>query len=285
MNLQAFKRDPFGFALSLIAASAVFGFFLLMTKDIFVSGLKVVSLNFLVADPMDAGRGGGIWPILKSTMMIMFICFLIVIPLGTISAFILHHFAGAQKKRVAAIGLCLDILAGMPSIVFGLFGLFFFGELLGLGFSILCGGLTLSIMILPYYTRSVEDGLRLVPDDYKKAGVALALPNAKIFWHIILPSAIPSLVLGFILGMSRALAETAALLFTSGYVSRSPESFLDSGRALSVHIYDLALNVPGGDQYAFGTVLVLMALLLVIFQSTKVLGRFWQRQLLRERFF
>jgi len=158
----------------------------------------------------------------------------------------------------------LDILAGVPSIVFGLFGNAFFALWLGLGFSILAGGLTLACMVLPILIRSVEAGLRSVPDDYRRAAAALALPRTAALRQVLLPMAAPGILVGLILGIGRALAETAALLFTSGYVSQAPGSLLDSGRALSVHIFDLAMNVPGGADRAYASALTLIALLLAI---------------------
>ena len=263
-----------------LAALFVFCFLGLILFEVFKKGYSSISLSFLMDAPLDAGREGGIFPILQSTFFILMVCFSVVLPLGTITAYVLSEFLAPKSFLAMLLGLSLDLFAGMPSIVFGLFGLFFFGDVLGFGFSILSGGLTLALMVLPFYTRSVEDGLRLVPRHCRDGAAALALSSSSTFFHVILPLSLPSIVVGFILGVSRALAETAALLFTSGYVTRSPESLLDSGRALSVHIYDLAMNVPGGDKKAFGSVLVLMVLLLLIFQTTKFLGSYFQSRLL-----
>ena len=159
----------------------------------------------------------------------------------------------------------LDVLAGMPSIVFGLFGNALFCKILGLGFSILSGGLTLACMVLPLLIRATEEGLRVgaarVPP---RRGRARPLATWTTLTHILLPGRVPGLMVGIVLGIGRALAETAALIFTSGYVDRMPESLFDSGRALSVHIYDLAMNVPGGERNAYAAALVLIVLLLVI---------------------
>ena len=145
----------------------------------------------------------------------------------------------------------------MPSIVFGLFGNAFFCVALGLGFSILSGGLTLACMILPLMIRATEEGLRAVPQELRLGAAALGLGPAAVFWRLLLPVALPGLAVGLVLGMGRALAETAALLFTSGYVDRMPTSLLDSGRALSIHVYDLAMNVAGGEPRAYATALIL----------------------------
>ena len=164
----------------------------------------------------------------------------------------------------------------MPSIIFGLFGNACFSLFLGLGFSILSGGLTLACMVLPLLIRSIEGALRAVPDDYRSAAAALGISHAATLRRILLPVATPGIVVGLVLAVGRALAETAALLFTSGYVDRMPASVFDSGRALSVHVYDLAINVPGGERHAYATALVLALLLLAINGLTFVLADRWR---------
>ena len=136
--------------------------------------------------------------------------------------------------------------------------------MLGMGYSILSGGLTLACMILPIMIRALQAGLEAVPDDYRQAATALAMSKTRTVVSILLPSAAPGLIVGLVLGIGRVLAETAALLFTSGSVDRSPESLFDSGRSLSIHIYELAMNVAGGEPHAYSTAVVLLLLLLVI---------------------
>jgi len=156
------------------------------------------------------------------------------------------------------------VLSGVPSIVFGLFGNAFFCVALGLGFSIVSGGLTLACMVLPLVIRATEQGFRAVPDDIRRGAAALGFSRASTFTKLLLPAALPGLGVGLSLGISRALAETAALLFTSGYVDRMPASVFDSGRALSIHIYDLAMNVAGGEPRACATALVLIGILVTL---------------------
>ena len=152
----------------------------------------------------------------------------------------------------------------MPSIVFGLFGSVLFCKVLGLGFSILAGGLTLACMALPILVKATEQGFASVPDEHRMGAAALGLSRTGTLFRLLLPAAAPGLGAGLVLGIGRATAETAALIFTSGYVDRMPGSALDSGRALSVHILDLSMNVPGGTDNAYASALVLLALLLVI---------------------
>jgi phosphate transport system permease protein len=135
---------------------------------------------------------------------------------------------------------------------------------LGLGFSILSGGLTLACMALPIFVRTAAAGLRAVPQEWRRAAAALGLSQLTTLRQVVIPAATPALVAALLLAIGRSIAETAALLFTSGYVDRMPSSWLDSGRALSVHIHDLAMNVAGGESSAYASALVLVAILLGI---------------------
>jgi len=232
--------------------------------DILVRGLSAWSWDFLWRAPADAGRSGGIGPIILSTLLILLVTLAVAGPVSLSAAVAL---ADAQNRRhpfFRLIRRSLDVLAAVPSIVFGLFGNAFFCVTLGLGYSILSGGLTLACMILPILVQTSEQALRGVPDEYRQGAAALGLSRTTRFWRIELPVAAPALGAGWVLGIGRALAETAALLFTAGYVTRAPESLFDSGRALSVHIYDLAMNVPGGNPRAYATAAVLVFLLLGI---------------------
>ena len=244
---------------ALVAAS-----FLWLLADLLWHGASRLSWHFLIAAPENAGRAGGIGPILVSTLLILAVALLAAVPLGLATAVWLSEFTRAGGRPARLVNVCLDVLAGVPSIVFGLFGNAFFSVTLGLGFSILSGGLTLACMVLPIFIRSAESGLSAVPDDWRRGAAALGLSRRAALGQILLPAAAPALSAGLMLGIGRALAETAALVFTSGYVDRMPESLFDSGRALAVHIYDLSMNVTGGDGAAYASALVLIALLLVI---------------------
>lgn len=246
------------------AATLVTAVFLWLLGDILWHGLNHISWTFLTAPPRNAGREGGIGPILVSTMLILAVCLCVSLPIGTGTAVLLSEFTTDTGLFGRLIRRSLDVLAGVPSIVFGLFGNVFFCKILGLGFSILSGGLTLACMVLPILIRSTEEGLRAVPANYRLSAAALGLSRATTLFHLLLPAAVPGLLVGFVLGLGRATAETAALIFTSGYVDRMPESLLDSGRALSLHIFDLSMNVPGGDANAYASALVLIVALLAI---------------------
>lgn len=246
------------------AVLAVVTVFLWIVGDLLFHGFAGLSWEFLTAAPEKAGRSGGIAPILVSTLLILFVAIGTALPIGVATAIFLAEYTRSGSRIAQATSLSLDMLAGMPSIVFGLFGNAFFCVWLGLGFSILSGGLTLACMALPLLIRTTEAGLRSVPDDWRNGAAALGITRWAALKYILLPAASPAIAAGLLLGIGRAAAETAALIFTSGYVDRMPSSLADSGRALAVHIYDLTMNVAGGDANAYASALVLIALLIVI---------------------
>ncbi|HEY9769244.1 MAG TPA: phosphate ABC transporter permease PstA [Coleofasciculaceae cyanobacterium] len=243
--------------------------------DILWHGLGQLSWEFLTTTPQNAGREGGIAPILVSTGLILAVCLGVSLPLGLGTSVLLAEFTSTESLFGRLIRRSLDILAGVPSIVFGLFGNAFFSITLGLGFSILSGGLTLACMVLPILIRSTEAGFRAVPAEYRLGAAALGISRTATLWKLLLPAATPGLIVGLVLGIGRAIAETAALIFTSGYVDRMPESLLDSGRSLSVHIFDLSMNVAGGDANAYASALVLLILLLLINAMATGIAQFW----------
>jgi phosphate transport system permease protein len=198
----------------------------------------------------------------------------IALPLSLGTAIALTETTGRETLFSRNVRRSLDVLAGVPSIVFGLFGNAFFVITLGFGYSILSGGLTLACMVLPILIRTSEQAITMVPSDYRYAAAALGMKRTTTLFRVVLPAAAPAIFAGVVLGIGRALAETAALIFTSGYVARTPTSIFDSGRSLTVHIYDLAMNVPGGGARAYATACILILLLLVVNLTTALLLRF-----------
>ncbi|MEM7245702.1 MAG: phosphate ABC transporter permease PstA [Acidobacteriota bacterium] len=247
--------------------------------DLARRGLPAWSLELVVASPRDAGRAGGIAPILVSTALILLTCLAAVVPVGLGTAVLLSEVLSEDRLITRVSRRSLDLLAGVPSIVFGLFGNAFFCVALGLGFSILSGGLTLAVMVLPLFARASEEALRSVGRRDRLAAAALGLSRTRTLWSVLLPRALPALIAALVLSLGRAAAETAALVFTSGYVARMPSSLFDSGRALSVHVLDLALNVPGGDARAAASALLLLVVLLMINSGALALGSRLQRRL------
>ena len=251
--------------------------------DILINGWGGINLEFLLTTPQNAGREGGIASIIISTGLILLICIGVSLPLGLATAITLSEISSKNIFLKSMIRKSLDVLAGMPSIVFGLFGNIFFCNILGFGFSIISGGLTLSCMVLPLLIRSIEEGLHFVPLDQKIGAQALGLSRFSLLRNILLPLSAPYIVAGLILGIGRAVAETAALIFTSGYVDRYPESLFDSGRSLSIHIYDLSMNVAGGNKNAYASALVLLIFILFMNQMASFIGTYYlQKNLSKE---
>jgi phosphate transport system permease protein len=246
--------------------------------DLVRLGLPQISWTFLTGGVEDAGRSGGIAPLLVSTLWILLCCLTLAIPLGSGCALWLSEFVRRDRFIARVVTVGVDLLASVPSIVFGLFGMVFFAQTLGLGFSILSGGLTLACMILPILVRTTLSALEALPADLRPAAAALSLSKTTTTIKILFPAALPGIVVGITLGIGRALSETAALLFTSGYSARMPESVSDSGRALSVHIYDLALNVANGAPMASSSALVLLALILVVNSAAVAISERWLRR-------
>lgn len=258
-----------------LAALIVVSAFIWLLWDLITQGLDKLSWEFLSQTPKRSGREGGIWPMIVSTLWILIVAIVAVIPLGLGCAIWLAEFARREYHWQRGLGGVLDVLAGVPSIVFGLFGYAFFCVYLNMGFSILSGGLTLACMMLPILIRTAEMGIVAVPNEWRQAGDALGISRATLLRKVILPYAAPSITAGLLLAIGRATAETAALIFTSGYVDRMPSSINDSGRALAVHVYDLSMNVLGGDPAAYATALVLIGLIIVINLGANLLSEYW----------
>jgi phosphate transport system permease protein len=274
-------RDYLALTLIWFVPCMITGIFVWIVGDIIWHGIGQISWQFLCSEPLDGGRQGGILPILISTFWILFICMGVAFPLGMSIAILLAEYHDQDSTFSRLVRWSLDILTGVPSIVFGLFGNAIFVQALGLGFSILAGGLTLTCMVLPLLIRATTEGLLAVPQSYRLGAASLGISQIKTIWYLVLPAAMPGFIVGFVLGVGRAIAETAALIFTSGYVDRMPSSWLDSGRSLSIHIYDLAMNIPGGNANAYGTATVLILLLIFINGLTSWLGHYWTQHNLK----
>lgn len=270
-------RDRLVQALIYLIVLCVSSVFLWILTDLIRGGSALLSWDFLTNAPRDAGRAGGIGSILVSTLLVLLIALLVALPIGWAAAVLLAEFIPVVSTFGRWVRYSLQVLAGVPSIVFGLFGYAFFSIYLGMGFSILSGGLTLACMLLPILVSTAEAGLRAVPNSYRLSAAALGMSRAATLFHLLLPLAAPAWAAGLLLGIGRAAAETAALMFTSGYVDRMPESLMDSGRVLALHIFDLSMNVSGGDAPAYASALVLILLLLVINLIALQLTHSWQR--------
>lgn len=202
-------------------------------------------------------------PAAISTFLMTILTLIIAIPIGIFSAIYLTEYAKRGNKLVALIRITCETLSGIPSIVYGLFGLLFFVGFLGWGFSLISGAFTLVIMILPLIIRSTEEALKAVPDSYREGAFGLGAGKLRTIFRIVLPSAIPGILAGVILSIGRIVGETAALIYTSGTVAQIPGSLWDSSRTLSVHMYALASEGLNTNE-AYATAVILLLLVFTI---------------------
>ncbi len=269
-----------GLADLLILAGA--GLFVLifvgMIVDVLQTGWAALSMDFLLQRPTRAGRAGGIGPIIVSTAIVTSLALVIATPLAIGTGLFLTDYMRREGWLAGAIRQTLFVLSSVPSIIYGLVGNALFCDALGLGFSLLSGGLTLALMILPLMAAVAEQVFRAVPEHSRMAGYALGMPKRRVLWRIVLPQAGPGLLAAASLGVGRAMAESAALVFTSGYVDRMPGSLFDSGRVMAVHILDLAMNVTGGLPRANSTALVLLVSMTVIMGSLTLSEFYFRRK-------
>ncbi len=230
------------------------------------NGLPAISWEFLSEVPRNSMTEGGIWPCIVGTFLLSFGSMLVAFPLGVASAIYLNEYA-TNPKLVRVIRLGINNLAGVPSVVFGLFGLAFFVTFMKMGVSILAGILTLGALILPVIIGTAEEALRSVPDTYREASLGLGATKWQTISRVVLPAALPGMLTGSILGLSRAAGETAAIMFTAAvfYTPKMPSSVLSDVMALPYHIYVLATagtEIETTRPLQYGTALVLIALVL-----------------------
>ena len=200
-------------------------------------------------------------PALLNTILMTALSLLIAVPLGVFAAIYLVEYAHRGSKLVRIIRMNAETLAGIPSIVYGLFGMLFFVTALKLGFSMLSGALTISIMILPVILRTSEEALMSVPDSYREGSFGLGAGRLRTVFRVVLPDAIPGILAGVILAVGRTVGETAALLYTAGTSSDTVSGIMDSARTLSVHMY--ALSQEGlyiNQTYATAVVLLVIVI-------------------------
>lgn len=202
-------------------------------------------------------------PAIINTLLITVLALIFAVPAGIGAAVYLTEYAGRGNKLVGVIGIAAETLSGIPSIVYGLFGSIFFVNFLGMGKSLLAGALTLSVVILPLIMRTTQEALIAVPDSYREGSFGLGAGKLRTVFRVILPSAVPGILSGVILGIGRIVGESAALIFTAGTVAKAASSPLDSARTLSVHMY----AISGEGLYinqTYATAVVLLIVVIII---------------------
>lgn len=268
-RMLEYKKHPLSFVLFLLVLSAILiTVFVLVfiLAYILIKGVPYITPSLFALKY--TSENVSLLPSLISTVYMTFLSLIIAVPLGIISAIYLVEYSKRGNKFVGVIRVMAETLSGIPSIVYGLFGLLFFVTALGMGFSILAGALTLSIMILPLIIRSTEEALKSVPDTYREASFGLGAGHVRTIFIIVIPSAIPGILAGVILSIGRIVGETAALIYTSGTVAQIPSDVFSSARTLSVHMWALTNNGLYTNQaYATAVVLLLLVILINMFSA------------------
>lgn len=274
-------KQKIGFGILRLSALVILLILGTILYDIISKGIGVISWGFITEAPKQGMTAGGIWPAIVGTFLVTLITAAVAIPLGVFAAIYLNEYA-SQGKVTRLIRMSIRNLAGVPSIVYGLFGLAFFVNILGLGTSVLSAGLTLGLMTLPVTITASEEALKAVPDAYRQGALALGASKWYSIRTNVLPHAIPGILTGTILGLARAAGETAPILFTGAafFLPFLPKSLSSQFMALPYHLYIMATqhhDIAQVRPLAYGTALVLITLVLAM-NLIAILLRFWLRK-------
>jgi phosphate transport system permease protein len=269
-----------GFGLLTLATLAVVAPILLVLITIVVRGYQAINGEFLTAMPRDGMKAGGIFPAIVGTLVLILATGLVAIPIGIGGAVYLSEYA-RDTWASRAIRLAIVNLAGIPSVVYGLFGLGMFVLFLQFGTSIIAGALTLAIMTLPIIISTAEEALRAVPVEFRTVSAGLGGTRWQGIRYIVLPQALPGIITGVILGLLRAAGETAPILFTVAafFLPRLPASLFDPTMALPYHLYVISTQVPAMPQtIQYGTALVLLILALTMSLTATIIRSYFRRK-------
>ena len=272
-RINLWKHHPVSAVVSMVVWLAAF---LTMAVMIFLVGFIVVKgIRYLTPDLFSFtynSENVSLMPALINTLVITLLSLVIAVPFGIFAAVFLVEYAKKGSRLVNLIRITAETLQGIPSIIYGLFGLLFFSTALGWGYSLLSGSMTLVIMILPLIIRTTEEALISVPDSYREASFGVGAGKLRTIFRVVLPTAIPGILSGVVLATGRIVGETAALLYTAGSVAKIPSSLLGSGRSLAVHMYVLSSEGLYMDQ-AYATAVVLLIFVLVLNSLSTMLAR------------
>lgn len=263
-RMRSYLRTPGSMILMLlvmISAILTFLVLLFLIGYILVHGIPYLRPSLFALDY--TSENASLMPALVNTITMTALSLVIAVPLGIFAAIFLVEYAKRGNRFIEVIRLTTETLSGIPSIVYGLFGMLFFVTTCGWGFSLLAGAFTLSIMILPLIMRTTEEALKSVPDSFREGSFGLGAGKLRTIFRIVLPSAVPGILAGVILAIGRIVGETAALIYTAGTVAGVPSGVMGSGRTLAVHMYNLANEGLYMDQ-AYATAVILLILVLGI---------------------
>ena len=263
-RMEVYKYHPFSLVLRLLMVIATIftvGITVCLVGYILIKGIPNLTLEQFAWEYNTDNVS--MLPAIINTVLMVILVLIFAVPVGVGAAIYLVEYAKKGNKLVKIVRVTTETLQGIPSIVYGLFGYLFFAVFFGWGYTFLGGALTLAIMILPLIMRTTEEALLSVPDSFREGSFGLGAGKLRTIFRIILPSAIPGIVAGVILGIGRVVGETAALMFTAGTIAKVPGSLMDSGRTLAVHMYALLSEGLYMDQ-TYAAAVVLMVLVLLI---------------------
>jgi len=268
MRFQTRRKiaDAAMYALMSLGLAGVIAALVFILAYVFSQSAGFLNLS-LITDPVR-----GILPMIVTTVYVVLVSIAVALPVGVATAIYLNEYSG-NSPLVRTLRLATDTLAGIPSIIYGLFGLLVFSRILGFGQSIISGGLTLSIMILPVIIRTTEESLKSIPVSVREGSLALGATKFQTVIHVVLPPALPGIVTALILAVGRVIGESAPVLLTVGLARNLPRSIFDSGRTLTIHLYQLTGEAIHEDDFAlaFATASVLIVLVVLINTATKII--------------
>ncbi|MDR2632334.1 MAG: phosphate ABC transporter permease PstA [Treponema sp.] len=266
--------------------AALYG--LMAFSVVLVLGVLVFILGYIVVcasgemslSLLSPANPRGIIPMLVTTLYVVLLSLAMALPVGLLTALFLNEYTG-NSGLVRALRLAIETLAGIPSILYGLFGLLLFCRFLQFGQSILAGACTLSIMILPVIIRTTEESLKAIPPSFREASLALGATRFQTIRYVVLPQALPGIVTAIILAIGRVVGESAPVLLTVGITRNIPASVFDSGRTLTIHLYYLTKEAVNPEDFglAFATAMVLIILVVLINTATKVVSHYLNRSM------
>jgi phosphate transport system permease protein len=267
------KNEKIAFAFLWAAAIITVVVLIAIVGNVLINGISHLSLEFLTQEPENMGKEGGIFSIIITTVYLALFSLVIAAPVGICAAIFLTEYA-KEGPVIRLIRFGTESLAGIPSIIFGLFGYVFFVVFLKFKYSMVSGGLTLTLMILPTIIRTAEEAIKMVPRSYREGSLALGATKWQTIYKVVLPAAIPGILTGVILGIGRVVGETAAVIYTAGSSLGLPTSIWRPGRTMAVHLYILASEgLSKGNMYATATVLII-TVLIINFTANRLIKHF-----------
>ena len=277
MRLAPALTQRIAVGLMWLLTGVTLGVLLFIILFILLRGIPHINWTFLSQSPKSMGREGGVFPIIVGTLWVTLLAVLIAAPVGICTAIYLTEYT-RESKVTAIIRFGADCLAGIPSIIFGLFGFVFFVITLGLGLSILSGALTLALMVLPTIIRTSEVSIRAVPRAYREVSYGLGSTRWQMVTQVVLRSALPGICTGVVLSVGRSLSETAAVMLTAGSALGLPRSIYESSRTLALHFYTLSREGIS-MQHAYATAsLLIVAILAINLSAYWIMRRFVGRR-------